>query len=172
MKAYWIAGPWPGRLAVVSRPRGGDWLVDDMVAWRRAELDIVVSLLQTREAKDLELEREAVVAEASGIDFRSFPIPDEDVPASRESVAALMDDIIRALAQGKNVAVHCRQSIGRSGLIASGVLIAAGQDPVSAIEAVSDARGLEVPETDEQREWLHAFAAWLESTRAQPRSAL
>jgi len=23
---HWVDGPWPGRLAVAARPRGGDWL--------------------------------------------------------------------------------------------------------------------------------------------------
>lgn len=171
MKVYWIAGQWKGRLAIVSRPRGADWLADDTAAWRAAGIDVVVSLLQPHEARHLELEDEATVAAASGVDFLAFSIPDEGVPASRESAAGLIDDIIGALMRGRTVAIHCRQSIGRSGLIASGVLVAAGADPVSAIEIVSAARGLDVPETDEQRQWLGTFAAWIAAAKEEPRAA-
>lgn len=33
--SYWIPGPWPGRLGIVPRPRGGDWFEDEM---RRLQL--------------------------------------------------------------------------------------------------------------------------------------
>jgi protein-tyrosine phosphatase len=65
-----------------------------------------------------------------------------------------MTDIAGALELGKTVAVHCRQSIGRAGLVAAGVLIASGVAPDQAIETVSAARGLPIPETSEQREWV------------------
>jgi hypothetical protein len=29
---YWIEGPWTGRLAISARPRGWDWLQDDVAA--------------------------------------------------------------------------------------------------------------------------------------------
>jgi hypothetical protein len=64
---------------------------------------MVVSLLEAEEEAQLVLEGEAAASAASGIDFRAFPIPDRGVPASRESVAALADDIVDALETGKNV---------------------------------------------------------------------
>ena len=33
----WIRGDWPGHLAVVKRPRGGDWLEDEVDGWRRVD---------------------------------------------------------------------------------------------------------------------------------------
>ncbi len=165
-KVFWVAGPWRGRLGILPRPRGGDWLRDETTAWREAGIDLVVSLLEAEEETQLVLEGEAAAAAASGIDFRPFPIPDRGVPASRESVAALAGDIVDALDTGKNVAVHCRQGIGRSGLIVGGVLMAAGKDLGTALKAIKESRGLEVPETEEQRRWLSDFASWLVSTQA------
>jgi hypothetical protein len=153
-KAFWIDGPWRGRLGIIPRPRGGDWLGDETAAWREAGVDVVVSLLEPEEAAQLVLEGEAAAAAESGIAFRPFPIPDRGVPASRDAVAELATEVIDALEEGRTVAVHCRQGIGRSGLIAGGVLVAGGVAAATALTTISQARGLEVPETEEQRQWL------------------
>lgn len=148
---YWIPGPWRGRLAVAARPRGGDWLADEVSGWRQAGIDVMVSLLEDDEAAQLGLDEEAAEAEANGVRFLSFPIPDRGVPASGAATASLIAVISDALETGKNVAVHCRQGIGRSGLIAAGILINSGLDPEQAIRVVSSARGVTVPETADQR---------------------
>jgi protein-tyrosine phosphatase len=163
---FWIAGPWRGRLGILPRPRGGDWLSDEIAAWRAAGIDIVVSLLEPEEESQLVWEGEAAAAAASGIDFRPFPIPDRGVPESRESVAEPADDIVEALDLGKNVAVHCRQGIGRSGLIVGGVLVAAGRDVPTALKTIKESRGLDVPETEEQQHWLREFSSWSATQRA------
>jgi protein-tyrosine phosphatase len=141
-------------------------LADEIAAWREAGVEMVVSLLEPDEAAQLVLEDEAAAATAGGIAFRPFPIPDRGVPASKEAVATLANEILDALEAGRSVAVHCRQGIGRSGLVAGGVLVAMGKDPDAALKAVGAARGLEVPETKEQRHWLEVFAAWLATTKA------
>jgi protein-tyrosine phosphatase len=168
---FWVAGPWPGRLGILPRPRGGDWLQEETTAWRAAGIDVVVSLLEPEEEAELILAGEAAAAAASGMDFRAFPIPDRGVPASRESVAALADDVADALETGKNVAVHCRQGIGRSGMIVGAVLVAAGMGLHSALTKVNEARGLAVPETQEQHRWLREFASWLAKRQAAQQAA-
>jgi protein-tyrosine phosphatase len=151
---FWIPGPWRGRLAISGRPRGGDWLEDEVRGWRSAHVDSVVSLLEKNEEKQLELSEEGHVAEANGIHFVSFPIVDRGVPASVRSTVALLRSVNDALESGKNVAVHCRQGIGRAALVAAGTLMAAGKSAATALEAIRSARGLNVPETEEQRDWL------------------
>jgi protein-tyrosine phosphatase len=71
----------------------------------------------------------------------------------------LLRSIDAALNEGKTVGVHCRQGIGRSGLIAAGVLVASGAGLDKAIDAVSTARGEPVPETREQLHWLEQRAS-------------
>lgn len=137
---FWVAGMRKGRLGILPRPRGGDWLADETAAWREAGVEMVVSLLEPDEAAQLVLEDEAAAAASSGIAFRAFPIPDRDVPSSKESVGP-----VSSLAP---------------------VLVAMGTRPDAAVKTVGDARGLEVPETKEQRQWLEEFAAWLASTTA------
>ena len=84
----------------------------------------------------------------------SFQIPDRGVPASVPASLSLMATISSVLGEGRNVAVHCRQCIGRSGLIAAGILVNSGVPPEQAIKTVSAARGLAIPETTEQRVWV------------------
>ena len=156
MKAdlFWIPGPWPGRLAIAARPRGGDWLDEEAATWRRAGIDIVVSLLENDEAAQLDLEDEHRAVEKQTITFVSLPIPDRGVPASTEAATAMIGGLAVQLDAGRAVAIHCRQGIGRSGLIAAGLLVNAGIKPDEAIAMVSSARGVSVPETPEQRRWI------------------
>ena len=151
---FWIPGPWRGKLAVATRPRGGDWLADEVNSWRRAGLDVVLSLLEKDEAAQLELAHEAAIAESKSIHFISFPIPDRGVPASTRDALALLSDIAATLDAGQNVAVHCRQGIGRSGLIAAGLLVLSGMGAEKSIAAVSAARGQAIPETPAQLQWI------------------
>jgi protein-tyrosine phosphatase len=159
-----VAGPWRGQLAIVPRPRGGDWLTDEAVAWRDAGIDMVVSLLEPEEEAQLELGSEASAVTSSGLTFRAFPIPDRGVPASRDSVAQLTGAMVEALRKGLNVVVHCRQGIGRSSLIVAATLVTGGVDLLDALAAIKKSRGLDVPETDEQRRWLTGFASWRQAT--------
>ena len=62
------------------------------------------------------------------------------------------------LEAGQSVAVHCRQGIGRSSLIAALLLVSAGVDPEAALAQISQARGCAVPDTLGQRDWIKSFA--------------
>jgi protein-tyrosine phosphatase len=149
MSIYRIKGPWPGTLSIVSRPRGGDWLEDEVRKWKNEGLSALVSLLTREELDEFELVREKDVSEKQDLQFFSLPIADLGVPSSR---------VEKLLATGWNVGIHCRQSIGRSGMIAASLLVMAGSDPLEAFVSVSQDRGLPVPETKEQREWVIELA--------------
>src|SRR5262245_56586825 len=159
-RIFWIPGPWRGSLAIAARPRGGEWLNDETRAWREAGVDVVVSLLEPGEEADLGLSGESTVARASGLGFHALPIPDRDVPKSREAVAELADQIVDALRSGKTVAVHCRQGIGRSAIMVAAALITTGLDAEAAVNAIRQSRGPDVPETPAQHQWISDFAAW------------
>lgn len=156
-KLYWI-GSSTGRLAISARPRGGDWLADEIEGWREQGVDVVVSLLTASENEELGLKDEGQFAKAKGLQFVSFPIEDRNVPASAAKLQELAAKLGSEIQQGKNVAVHCRQGIGRSSLISAAVLLQVGEDLDQALGSIRNARGLEVPETPEQRRWLEQFA--------------
>jgi protein-tyrosine phosphatase len=155
---YWIEGPWRGRLAIMPRPRGGDWLEDEIQSWRRSGVDVVVSLLTREEQTELNLPEEEALCRANGIEFVSFPIVDRSVPSSAEAFSEQVIQLAEKLANGQNIAVHCRQGIGRAALVAICLLTVSGMEPAAAIERVSAARGCIVPETPEQRRWITDFA--------------
>ncbi len=155
---FWIPGPWRGRLAIAARPRGGEWLEDETKSWRQEGLDVVISLLEIEEADQLGLALEGGLVVSAGLRFISFPIPDRGLPASLPAASALCRQVADEADAGRNVAVHCRQGIGRSGLIAIGALMASGVDAGQAIELVSAARGLPVPETEGQLRWIQKLA--------------
>ena len=155
---YWIDGPWPGKLAIVARPRGGDWLQDEVASWAHTGLVVVLSLLEVEEANELDLTGEADYCQANDVEFVAFPIPDRGVPSSRDDTFRLVKSLEAKLVTGKAVGIHCRQGIGRSGMIAACLLVSSGVSSDEAFSRLSEARGLSIPETDEQRAWVDAFA--------------
>jgi protein-tyrosine phosphatase len=138
----------------MPRPRGGDWLEDEVRAWKQAGVAVVVSLLEPDEATELELADEEAVCAANGVEFISFPIADRDIPKSRTEFAERVSHLVGLLQTGRTVAIHCRQGIGRAGMVAVGILRATGVSIEEAIEQVSAARGRPVPETPAQQQWL------------------
>ncbi len=116
----------------------------------------VVSLLEPTEARHLGLADERLEVKAFDMGFISFPIPDMGLPTSVEDFSQITQMLFTQVCAGINTLVHCRAGIGRSGLLTAGVLLHTGMDVEQAFEYVSRMRGLRVPETYEQHEWLMA----------------
>jgi protein-tyrosine phosphatase len=163
-RIFWVELPGPGRLAILARPRGGEWLENDVGAWCAEGFSTIVSLIETAEMEELDLAAFPGHCRSRGIDFRHLPIPDRGVPPSLPRAAEIARAVAQKFAAGESIGIHCRAGIGRSGLFASAVLVMSGWRPAAAIAAVSAARGLEVPETPEQRAWVERLSPeWLHS---------
>ncbi len=120
----------------------------------RLGIKLVVSLLESGEARNLGLEGERLEVKAHGMEFVSFPIPDMGLPPSVPDFASLTKTLFAQVNAGSNTLLHCRAGIGRSGLLAAGVLLHAGMDAEEAFAYVSKMRGIRVPETPDQHDWL------------------
>src|SRR5450631_1028149 len=153
-QVYWIDLPMAGRLAIMARPRAGDWLDDEVSGWRAQGIDIVVSLLEQEEVSELGIQRAADICREQGMEFLSFPIPDRGVPEALRDAVALAETVSTKIGEGRSVAVHCRAGIGRSSLIAACALVCLGSDPAAAFAAITKARGMNVPDTEGQRDWV------------------
>jgi protein-tyrosine phosphatase len=154
---FWIQDRTQPQLAIVPRPRGAEWLRDELGLLRDEGIDVLVSLLSPYEAWALGLVDEEAIAGDLGMHFIAHPIPDrevpDDVPGFRQLVANLAVDV-RA---GRKIGVHCRACIGRSTVLLASLMIAMGSDPEEALRLIADARGMAVPDTLEQREWILQF---------------
>ena len=106
---------------------------DEISDWKRAGVDTVLSLLEPDEEKDLDLHSERDEAHSQGLEFLAFPIPDRQVPKSEAKLTDILERVNRILASGHNVLVHCRQGVGRSGLVAACLLVTSGMSPGAAV---------------------------------------
>jgi len=143
-----------GRLAIMARPRANDWLADEVAAWRAEGVDVVVGLLAAEEVAELGLADEPALCRGQGIEFLSFPVQDRGVPALPLACRLLIDELSQRLRGARSVAIHCRAGIGRSALIAAFVMRTLGVEADASFRLISAARGVRVPDTDSQMEWV------------------
>lgn len=161
MQFFPVESPWPGRLAVCSRPRSGSWLEDDIRATRQAGFDLLVSALTPEEVEKLELQSVPALCADHGVEFVHFPVGNLMVP---ELGAALpqLETWRSHLSRGRGVAIHCWGSAGRSPTLVAALLVLGGVDSDEAWRRVEAARGREVPDTNEQRRWVSEVAGLVE----------
>jgi protein-tyrosine phosphatase len=151
---FWIGNT---GLAIVMRPRGDNALQLELKTISNAGIQILVSALENWETRELGLAEERKYAEHFGIHFISYPLEDQSTPPDREEFEELVKDLANRLRHGQKIGVHCRGCIGRSTVIAACTLIQSGWPAKRAVDAIEEARGCSVPDTEEQLEWIIAF---------------
>ena len=153
---YKIGSIGEGFVAIMARPSLEADAAASIINIARLGIQQVVSLLEPSEARNLGLdgEREQVKAHAMG--FTSFPIPDMGLPPSVKDFARLSKKLFNQVNGGVNTLIHCHAGIGRSGLLAAGILLHCDMDPQQAFAYASRMRGVRVPETPAQEQWLIA----------------
>jgi len=156
---FWIEGDPNAALAIVLRPRGNDWLEDELLRMQRGGVETLVSLLENEEADSLGLSDEQKLAEQIGLSFLSYPIPDRTTPKDFSAFRKFAAVLASRLSAGERIGIHCRGSIGRASITAACALIHLGWSPSAALSAIESARGCQVPDTEEQRVWVLQFGA-------------
>ena len=155
-ETYYITEIGKGGLAIMPRPRGNDWLEDEIQGLKYLEYTLVVSFLESSEEKELELSEEKHFCEQNGIEFISFPIPDRTVPAKGDFLD-LISELYKKIVNGKKAILHCRGGIGRAEITAASILIKHGYSGIEAFNKVTEARRIQVPDTEEQKSWVLAI---------------
>ncbi len=158
MTPFWVEVSGGRRVAIVPRPRGGDWLEDELRAIHSAGVDVLVSMLTLDEQTELGLGEEAALCKGTGLKFLSFPINDRETPESLNVFRSFVTELRQELANGSTVASHCRASIGRASVVLACLLCDEGFSPGAAFQALSAARGTRVPDTDDQVRWVERYA--------------
>lgn len=151
---FWINCHPPVRLAILLCPRGGEDLRADLLHYKRSGVETLVSLLEKKSAARLGLSAEASVARDVGMKFLSFPLPDHEIPPKLPPFRAFVGDLALRARSGEPIGIHCLGSIGRSSVVAACTLIHLGWSPRVALTAVEEARGVNVPDTEEQKHWI------------------
>jgi protein-tyrosine phosphatase len=154
-KIYWIHQfADKARLGIMARPRGDDWLEEEIENLKKRNVDNLVSLLAKDEVFELGLQKEEVICKSHNITFINFPIPDRGVPKTDDKVDNILNHLINKIKEGNSVVIHCRMGIGRSSIIAASILLKTGFNADDAINLISQVRGLKVPDTEQQLAWL------------------
>ena len=133
-------------------------LEQDLSTLARGEIRTLVLLVE-----DHELARwgDSDIVERAGehgISVERWPMPDGMPPSSMGVMDALLDSIQAARADG-DVAVACMGGVGRTGTVVACALIRAGMAPEDAIAEVRRVRHPTAVETEQQRQFVHAFAS-------------
>lgn len=156
-RIYWIETfANAARLGIMARPRGNEWLDDEIASMRKQSVNHVVSLLESTEIEELGLRQEKQVCAKHGIDFSNLPIPDREVLEDKSKINQLISLLCSEIRNGLSIVIHCRMGIGRSSIIAGAILLEIN-DQLNAnqiFDKISIARGLKVPDTEEQISWL------------------
>ena len=99
MSVYWIdlRGI---HLGIMPRPRGNDWLVDDLRALKHAGVDVIASALTAPEAEELGLITEAEGCAQNGLLFIPFPIEDRSLPAHSGEFGVFVNKLLEQARTG------------------------------------------------------------------------
>jgi protein-tyrosine phosphatase len=151
---YRIESALPYRLSIVARPRGGDWLCDEIHGLSADGVQLLISMLTDEEAGELGLSDEGNHCEYEGIVFRNVPVQDRSVPTDRRQFLDVVEQTAADVKSGRDVAVHCRAGIGRSSVFVASVLVRLGWSVEEAFKAIEGARGCAVPDTPSQKAWV------------------
>jgi ADP-ribosyl-[dinitrogen reductase] hydrolase len=144
-------------------PYTGPWdrdLASDLFAIKAFGATALVTLMEVDELEHAKVPVSALAMETEklGLESHLLPIRDVSVPDEKfEDLWAYSGARLRSLLRsGKNIVIHCMGGRGRTGTIASRLLVELGQEPDEAIANVRRARRGAV-ETREQEDYVRAI---------------
>ena len=157
MKIYWVDQLQKGKIGMSTRPRGGEWLEIDIQKLVLASTDILVSLLNHSEIKELKLETEKTISHQLGIEYINYEIEDRHVPESLITFKKLIFYLHGQLLKGKTIVIHCKMGIGRTSIVSASLLSIYSSFYNDVFTLLSNVIGLTVPDIEEQKQWTLEF---------------
>ncbi|MBO9199566.1 MULTISPECIES: phosphatase domain-containing putative toxin [Niastella] len=156
-KIYWVYQFDNGAaLGIMPRPRGDDWLEEEIIKLKKQHVGVWVSLLEPHEVSELGLKNQASFCSKHSLDLINFPIVDRNIPDKGSKVDQLIGQLAQKIQAGVKVVIHCRMGIGRSSIIAASILLKYGFKTDQILQKITSARGLKVPDTEQQVQWLRS----------------
>jgi predicted protein tyrosine phosphatase len=143
-----------GRLAIMPRPRGQEWLKGELASLKSRGVTDLVSMLQPAEEIELRLQSEEQFCAELGIRFHGHPVGDRGIPL-QPGFDNFIASLLPNLTEPGFIAIHCRAGIGRSTVAAAALLCRLGLSASDAIALISKARGFDVPDTDAQLDFIY-----------------
>jgi len=164
-----VPRPGAGRIGLVSCPgrhdphaSGGGWerdLAADLDAIRAWGAVAVMTLVEADELALLGVAAMGREVAARGMAWIHLPIADMNVPSAAFERAwhdAAGPRLLALLAEGRDIDLHCRAGLGRTGTIAARLLVETGTPPDAAIRAIRAARPGAI-ETPAQEHYVRAL---------------
>jgi protein-tyrosine phosphatase len=148
-----------GKIAIVSRPKGNEFLDESIEYLRQANVDIVVSALTNEEEEELGLTLEGEFCNKYGIEFLKFPMQDRGIPLSISDIDKFCRNLALKVQDGFSIGIHCRAGIGRSSMLASSIMAHLGFNAKDALSLISQSRRTKVPDTEMQEAWINEYYA-------------
>ncbi len=137
---------------------GGHWFRDIEIDLKEIQswgASVVLTLLESHEIADLKVARLGTTVHDFGITWHWLEIKDGGIPEGEvvQQWASIKPDLISRLRAGERVFIHCKGGLGRTGTLATELLVSFGEDVASAMQRVRLARPGAI-ETKEQEEYL------------------
>lgn len=155
---YWVAKINECEVGISPCPAGGKALKGELKILVEKEELCLVSLLTEKEERRLGLRSEKALCEELGIRCIKFPIVDMYVPPYKMYVA-FIEHLYSISEEANRILIHCHAGIGRSSLIALGLMTRHGMPLEQSIQHVSRIRRFHVPQSISQKRLLVKYAA-------------
>ncbi len=138
-----MTGPWDRNLRVDLRA---------IADWGASAL---VTLMEAHELEHLGVPDLGDQTQAAGLTWLHLPIRDVSIPGPAFETAwqAAGAALRQRLGDGERIVIHCRGGLGRTGLVATRLLVELGEPPAEALARVRAARPGAV-ETREQEQYV------------------
>lgn len=138
--------------------RSGQWARDldlDIQAIKDWDATLVVTLMESHELDFFSVSHLSNVVEKAGIRWLHLPIEDRNIPDKDFESAWITHgpELIEVINSGEKIVLHCLGGLGRTGTIASRLLLDMGMTAEEAITTVRTARRHTI-ETAHQEEYV------------------